>query len=125
MAELKVEIRAYEKGYVVSKPSCESRYDLVIDIDNKLLRVQVKYLDVISKDGCALELDLRKETRNNGIKRAYSSDEIDIVAVYVPCKNIVMWLPPALFNNRQSICFRIKPLKRNVKGSRFVEDFVW
>jgi len=55
--------RCLEMGYVVSKPfSHYSRYDLIIDINSSLHRVQVKSTDYLRKDNqCHVKIDYTKE----------------------------------------------------------------
>ena len=62
-----------EKGYIVSKPfGHETRYDLVVDVNNKLQRVQVKSTEYIrSRDN---ELQVRVN---------YTVKEIDWFAIYL------------------------------------------
>ena len=70
LAQLMVQARAVQKGFITSKPTVEARYDLVIDILGKLERTQIKYADSWVTDE-SLYLDLRKETRNNGRVKLY------------------------------------------------------
>ena len=52
-----------EKGYIVSKPfSHYTRYDLIIDVDNVLHRVQVKSTEYLKKkdNQCHVKIDYKK-----------------------------------------------------------------
>tara|TARA_R110000803_G_scaffold48506_1_gene100742 strand:+ start:486 stop:851 length:366 start_codon:yes stop_codon:yes gene_type:complete len=55
--------RCIEMGYIVSKPfSYDTRYDLVVDINNVLQRVQVKSTEYIRKDNqCQVRVGYTKE----------------------------------------------------------------
>jgi hypothetical protein len=124
IAMLKVQLRALEKGVVVSKPTVESRYDLILDFNGKLFRAQVKYAG--DELGGAVQLDLRKETRNNGKKKVYLATEIDAVLVYIPQIDAVLWLPPDKFHGKQSINIRFNPCKNHQKsGISLANDLRW
>ena len=113
-----------EKEVVVSKPTVEARYDLVLDDHGKLSRVQVKYAG--DERGGAVNVDLRKETRNNGQKRVYTSDEVDAILLYVPKIDRVLWLGADLFHNRKSISIRLTPTVNGQKqGIIFAESLGW
>ncbi len=126
-AMLMVQLRAAQLDFVVSLPTVESRYDMLLDDGKKIHRAQVKYAGAISSkvDG-AVTLDLRKETRGNGKMRTYSPDEIDVVLVYVPQIGKVLWIGPELFAGKQTISFRFQASKNHQKaGVRLAEDFEW
>jgi len=127
IAVLKVQTRAAEKGFTVSVPTTESRYDLLVDDGKRIWRAQVKYAgrEQQSTSG-SVELDLRKETRNNGKKRTYSKSEIDVVLVYVPQIDEVLWLGSDIFDGVKSLTFRFeKPKNNQASRLRMAKDFVW
>lgn len=117
-------LRFIEAGWNVAKPEIEDRYDLIVDDGTKLYRVQVKYVDHFVGD--ALTVDLRKECRNNGDKKRYTTDEIDAVVIYAPKTGKIYWIPGDVFENKSSISFRLEPTKNNqVSRVRFLKDFEW
>ena len=124
IAQLQVQLRATEMGIVVSRPTTEARYDMILDTDAGLERAQVKYAD--RWNGDAISIDLRRDTRNSGIKKTYDRREIDVVYVYVPEKEVVLRLTPELFHQRKSINIRFSPAKNNQKARTLMsEDFIW
>lgn len=125
LAQLMVQARALQKGFIVSKPTVESRYDLIIDTGAVLERAQVKSADWWTKYG-ALELDLRKETRNNGKKRLYTTDQIDALYAYVPRHNVVLRFGPEIFHNNPRIGIRVDEIPPHLmRGSLLLWNFVW
>lgn len=125
IASLKVQQVATEKGYLVSLPTVEARYDLIIDTGDKLYRAQIKYVDGTANSGSA-QLDLRKETRNNGKKRIYTSDEIDCILAYIPKVDKVCWIGPNLFEGKKKLNLRYAPSKSNSeKNYHFVDKLEW
>jgi hypothetical protein len=124
-AVLRVQLRAAQLGMIVSMPTTEERYDLLLDDGKRIYRVQVKYTSRQVANG-SVELDLRKETRSNGKKRAYSAKEIDLVLVYVPQIDGILWLESKVFADCRSLTFRFEESRnRQKKKVRMTKDFVW
>ena len=70
-------------GYNVSQPLCQdSKYDLIVDVDGKLLRLQVKTSRETSSN--SIEFNCRSTTTNSQYNksRRYSPTEIDYFATY-------------------------------------------
>lgn len=74
--ELRIQADFIECGCSVARPNGEmDRYDLIVDVDNRLLKVQIKKSVAIS-NGNAFMFDCR----SNYNSRHYSKDEIDYFA---------------------------------------------
>lgn len=85
LTELQVITYLYGLGYQCSLPYGEnSRYDLIADIDNHLIRIQVKTSSIKKGTKNAIEFSCRSTRVNcNGVKQArYTSEEIDFFATY-------------------------------------------
>lgn len=124
IAEQKVKLHAIEIGWNAAKPEMEARYDLILDDQSRLYRVQVKFVDTWM--GNALHIDLRKECRNNGIKKRYTQKEIDAVAVYCPRMDELLWIPAVIVDGKTTLNLRIHETKNGQKrGVRYVRDFIW
>jgi hypothetical protein len=128
-AILKVEQRALEKGIIVSKPTIECRYDLILDDGERLCRAQVKYSN--RKHGRQAEgvvpVGLRK-WRKQGTNRIllYKACEIDLVLVYVRKIDKILCFGPDVFDGRQELQIRIVPAKNNQRiGCLMATDYVW
>ena len=70
-------------GYNVSQPLCQdSKYDLIVDVNNKLLRLQVKTARQVTPD--SFTFNCRSTTKNSVThkSRSYQVDEIDYFATY-------------------------------------------
>jgi len=126
IARLKAELRALEKDCVVCYPQVECRYDSILVFDDgRILKAQIKYTDQKSSKDSYI-VDLRKETLNNGKKRVYTKNEIDVILLYIKIIDDVLWIPPELFDNKQSLSFKIGPTKNNQqKFIRFAKDYIW
>lgn len=130
IAQLKIQIRAAEKGVLVSRPTTEARYDIVLDIDGKLIRAQIKYSDhkpskSAGSKGC-IEVRLSRETRGNGKQRTYSKDEVDVILVYLPRVDKIVWLNPDEFHGKASVSLRIEPTRNGqMSGVKMISDYEW
>lgn len=75
--------RCIEMGYIVSKPfSHYTRYDLVVDVDSVLHRVQVKSTEY-----------LKKKDNQCHVKIDYTKEEVDWFAIYFKIFNSWYVLP--------------------------------
>lgn len=121
IAELKVQLRAAEKGVLFSKTIVSARYDAIIDDGIKLERVQIKYGDgkPSHSSGC-VAVELRRR------KRVYSELEVDALLVYIPMLDKIVRLPADKFCGKSSVYLRIKPCA-NYPNSRvlMVTNFLW
>jgi|TARA_R110000772_G_scaffold93384_5_gene190792 hypothetical protein len=101
--------RCIEMGYIVSKPfSYYTRYDLVVDVNNVLNRVQVKSTEYIRKDN-------QSQVRVN-----YDSDEIDWFAVYFKSFNFWYIIPVEAVENIKQLSTTIEG---NFKYKLFMNNF--
>ena len=119
IAELAVAKKLIEKGWRVLFPYGENhRYDLVIEKDNKFIKIQVKY--TTPKNG-VLEINCRSS--NNWSVLHYSPEEIDIIAAYNPHDGEIYFIPVSEIN-RSVFKLRIAPTKNNQKLKiHFAKDF--
>jgi len=94
---------------------------------NKIYRAQIKYANrKPSSAENSIILDLRNETRNNGKKKTYSKNEIDVILVYLPVLDKILWVKPELFHNAESLTFRLEePKNGQKKNIRMAKDYIW
>jgi len=81
IAELAITSAAIRLGSWCIRPVADERYDLVLDIGSRLLRVQCK---TAAPDGDALVIRCYscRRTAAGMLNRSYTSEEIDAVAAY-------------------------------------------
>ena len=127
-AKQKVILRAVDKGYTVSVPTMETRYDLVVD-DGKLNKVQVKYADGKAAHTQGSVVVNLVTWNNRGVKRksrTYTKDEVDYILVYVPKIDKVLRLGPELFEGRMALNIRLEPPKNNqTNGVNLASGMEW
>ena len=126
LAISKAELRALELGYIPSRPSFDTRYDLIIDNLKTLGRVQVKYADgKPSNTGGSVVVKLAYEDRKKRIF-TYRKEEIDALIVYIPRIDRLCFLPPKIFVGKRNLCIRLeKPKNNQRKKVIFAEDYYW
>ena len=94
-----------ELGYNVSKPMLDaSRYDLIVDNLNELLRVQIKYRTLKEDENRNPKIRISTNKIN-----AYKVGDFDIVAIYII--DFEGWLVYR-FDNKQSFRFNEKLIKK-------------
>jgi hypothetical protein len=130
VAVVKVQLRAMELSAmgqrvntsIPTNPDC--RYDMIVDQCGKLYRAQIKYAGGvrIGTAGAAV-VSLTKGER--GEKR-YTSDEIDVLLVYVPIVDKICWFGSEVFHSRTQLHIRYAPTQSGrSKGCVMLEDYVW
>lgn len=126
IAQLKVELRAAEKGVVLSKPCLDVRYDYILDDGSRLQRVQVKYGDGIASHASGVVVVNLRGWKGKEISRVYCEDEVDALLVYVPKIDKVLKFTAPQFCGKTSLYVRLKPpLNGQAKGTLLAQDHLW
>lgn len=120
IAELSVAAKFIEEGWQILFPFGENhRYDLVVEKENKFLRVQIKY--VTPKNG-ALEINCRSS--NNWSVIHYSPKDIDIIAAYNSIDKQIYFIPVKEINY-SSLKLRLENSKNNQKKYiRYAKNYI-
>lgn len=126
LATSKAEIRAFELGYLPSRPLYDARYDLVIDDGKSLLRVQVKYADAKPTNSMgAVVVKLEYETRRKKV-HTYKNNEVDALVVYIPQIDKLCYFPKKVFVGRRKFNIRISRSKNNQRKRVIAAaDYYW
>jgi len=126
-AMLKMQLYAQNMAAIVSLPTiAHCRYDAIIDWNNILYRAQVKYVNRDSTDG-SVSVDLGSTTRNGKIiSTCYTNDEIDVLLIYIPKIDMVLWIGPELFHGKSSLNIRWRDGRgNNGLSSLIAQDLEW
>ena len=123
-AEAAITSAVIQLGLTVLRPLCEGRrYDLIVDLEPTLLRVQCK-LARRTRGVLSIRLQTSRYTPNGYVFTSYSAAEIDAVAAYSPELNRSFLLPIAEVAGRRGIHLRLEPARnRQAKGVRWAEDY--
>lgn len=87
ITELQVASHLLSLGYIVSQPLVQdTKYDLIVDVNHKLIRLQVKTarINKDNKTNDSICFNCRSTTNNvrECKQRYYSSDDVDYFATY-------------------------------------------
>lgn len=119
-----LELREAGEHVFVSVPTNpECRYDMVVDWRGKLYRAQVKYAGGVCANirGVAV-VSLTKGKRG---ERRYTSDEIDVLLVYVPVVDKLCWFGPEIFHGKAKMHIRYAPTRSGrIKGCLLIDGYV-
>lgn len=122
LAEMMVMTEAVRRHYRVLLPYGEDApYDLVLERDGLLARVQVKY---VRSDGRVIQVRCR--STNNWATHKYSSQEIDAIATYDHTTDAIYLVRSHEFADGMSVLhLRLAPSRNNqVSGVRWASDFL-
>jgi hypothetical protein len=126
IAQLKVQLRAAEKGIILSKPLIDTRYDFILDDGEKLERVQVKYAGGKAPHSHGSVKVNLKSWEGRKLRRRYCADEVDALLVYIPQLDEVLRFDANFFCERASFTVRVEPARNGqAKGVLNAKDFVW
>lgn len=127
LTELQCATRLYEIGCAVSIPFGNSeRYDLIIDWNNKLYKVQVKHANEHLDESGTIDyitFECRWQGHNSTgyTQHKYSAEDTDFFATFY--NNECYLVPQAECSNVKTL--RLKPPKNNQKkGISFLENYV-
>lgn len=98
-----------------------SRIDLIVELNNKLIKIQVKYATEI--DGIVI-LPLKK-SGPNGYRYTYTDNDVDVFSVYLPTLDKVIFVPSKIAcKNKVAFKIRIAPPKNGQKkGTHLISEF--
>jgi hypothetical protein len=124
VAEAAIAAAAIELGLTVLRPLCEGRrYDLVIDLEPELLRVQCKLARRI-KGVLVVGLQTNRCTPGGYVCTTYSSAEIDAIGAYSPELRECFLLSIAEISARRAIHLRLDPARNNQsRGVKWAADY--
>jgi hypothetical protein len=112
-AEAAITAMTIELGLVVLRPFPEGRrYDLMIDLEPELLRVQCKMARRVS-GALLVALQTNRCTPNGYVSTAYTAAEIDVIAAYSPELHRGFLIPIEEAAGRRAIHLRLDPTKNN------------
>lgn len=128
VASLKAQQRAIEKGFVVSRPTTDARYDLVLDDGVRLIRAQAKYgggKSSHSSGVATVALRTWVGPSNKSFKK-YEVGEVDLLLVYLPEMDVVTAFLPEEFQGKSILHVRLEaPANGAKKNILLASDHVW
>ena len=123
IAESSITSAAVRLGVGVFRAVADERYDLVLDIGARLLRVQCKTA-ALNGDVLVIRCYSCRRTANGMLKRSYTSDEIDAVAAYCDELGRCFLIPIHRVNGLSTIQLRLVPARNNqARRINWANDF--
>ena len=123
VAEAKIAAAALGLGVGVLRPLADERYDLVLDLRPRLLRVQCKWA---ARSGNIILVRCRTCRRGPDglVHRGYVDGEIDAIAAYCSDVDRCYLLPLELSVGRAAVQLRLAPSRNNQQtGINWARDF--
>jgi hypothetical protein len=126
IAEAAIVLAAAKLGIGVYLPFSDGeRYDLIFDLEGRLVRVQCKWAP-LQRDVVVVRAYSCRRTADGLRRRGYEADEIDAIAAYCPELDRCYYLPGARVVGRIQIQLRVAPSRNNqARGVNWAEDFAF
>lgn len=123
-AEAAITSAVIQLGLTVLRPLCEGRrYDLIVDLEPALLRVQCKLARHL-RGVLSVHLQTCRHTPRGYVYTNYSASEIDAVAAYSPELKQAFLLPVAEVSGMRGVYLRLEATKNNqAQGVRWASDY--
>ncbi len=114
IAESAVVTELLSRGFVVLRPVGDRlAYDLAVEVNKKLIRIQVKHAWFNVKDNVYVT-DARRTKTNRRVmlRKKYSDDDFDFAIVYLGDKKVFYVIPSKVFNGFASSISFVEDEKR-------------
>jgi hypothetical protein len=124
IAETAIALHAVWAGIPVFRPLHEhGRYDLVMEIDGRLWRVQCKWAARVG-DVIPVRFTTNRRGPNGFVRRRYTEEEIDAVAAYCPDLDESYFLPMEEVGERAQLQLRLTAPKNGQRAAlHFAADY--
>jgi hypothetical protein len=123
-AEAAITSAVIQLGLTVLRPLCEGRrYDLIVDLEPALLRVQCKLARRV-RGVLSVRLQTSRYTPHGYVFTSYSPSEIDAVIAYSTELNRSFLLPIADVAEMRGAYLRLEPTRNNqAEGIKWAGDY--
>lgn len=123
VTEVQVALFFLQRGYQVSQPIVpDSRYDFILDVKGKLIRIQVKTCKPAEDKAYIDFATSSSHTNSKGtINRTYTENEIDYFATFY--ENECYLIKVQDCGNRNQRLRIIRPKSGNQRGSKMLQDY--
>jgi hypothetical protein len=122
VAEQALIFECVKLGIGVARPLDDERYDLILDVDSRLLRIQCKW-GVKVDDVVAIRLYSSRRGSSGIITKRYSPNDIDGFAAYCAAIDACYFVPVS-FARQRVLSLRLGPTLNNQEaGIRWARDF--
>jgi prevent-host-death family protein len=125
VAELAIATEAAKLGLSVLKPLTEhERYDLVLGIGGRLMRVQCKWAKK-SGDVISIGLTSSRRTRDGFVRTRYSADDVDAIGAYCGELDRCFLIPIDAVAGQWAVRLRLAPARNGQRAAlHFAEQYL-
>lgn len=117
VAELAIAAEAAKLGLSVLKPLTEhERYDLVLGIAGRLLRVQCKWAKRRG-DVVAINLTTSRRAADGYVRTSYSASEVDAVGAYCEALDECFLIPIEVVDGQSAVHLRLAPARNGQRAA--------
>jgi len=121
LTELQVMTYLFGLGYQVSVPYGDNaRYDFILDINNKLYKIQVKSARLEDEGVYKIDCSRMRVNRNRNIRKHYTNEEVDFFATMINGKCYL--IPQSEVSDSKRLRF-LPPKNGQIKGITFAKDY--
>ena len=121
LTELQVMTYLFGLGYQVSIPYGDNaRYDFILDINNKLYKIQVKSARLENEGVYKIDCSRMRVNRNRNIRKHYTNEEVDFFATMINGKCYL--IPQSEVSDSKRLRF-LPPKNGQIKGITFAKDY--
>jgi hypothetical protein len=115
-------VECIKLGIGLAKPLDDERYDLILDVDSKLWRIQCKWA-VRQGEVVVIRLYSNRRGPEGMITRRYSAEDVDGFAAY-GLETDTCYFMPVTFARHREVRFRLGPtLNNQAIGIRWASDY--
>jgi hypothetical protein len=124
VAEAGITSMVIQLGLTVLRPLCEGgRYDLIVDLEPELLRVQCKLARSLP-GVLSVHLQTCRHTPRGYVRTNYSAAEVDAIGAYSPALHRGFLIPISEASGRSAIHLRLEPTRNNqAQGIKWARDY--
>lgn len=121
LTELQCLTAFYELGHKVSIPYGENcRYDFILDVNNTLLRIQVKTSKSVSDECFSFATRSTRVNSQGSISKNYTKEEIDYFATFYKGKCYLVPVDECGAEKKLRFCY---PANGQKKGISLAQDY--
>lgn len=121
LTELQCLTAFYELGHKVSIPYGENcRYDFILDVNNTLLRIQVKTSKSVSDECFSFATRSTRVNSQGSISKNYTKEEIDYFATFYQGKCYLVPVDECGIEKKLRFCY---PANGQKKGINLAQDY--
>lgn len=123
ITELKCELWFLEHGYLVSIPDIPYQYDFLVDVNGKILKIQVKTsTEEADKSGIVFKVCSMTHNNTGYIRRNYSENDVDYFMTYY--NNNYYLIPFSECGVKEKKIRFTLPKNGQTKGICFAKDYL-